>query len=128
MLKAEELQEFRSMLRFLRSRIKGDVEQLEQDAFSASESGGHGSSNHMAEMGTDAWDLDFSLRIVETDQSVLTEIDAALARIEDGTFALCQACIEAGIPPAKAGIPKTRLRAIPYARNCVKCEREKENS
>jgi DnaK suppressor protein len=128
MLKSEELKEFRSMLRFLRARIRGDVEQLEQEAFSASESGGHGSSNHMAEMGTDAWDLDFSLRIVENDQEILSEIDAAIAKIDEGTFGICEMCLEAGKPASKAGIPKARLRAIPYTRNCVNCERLKEES
>lgn len=126
MLKPEDLIQFRDFLLKLRSRIQGDVEQLEEDAFSGADGGNHGSSNHMAEMGTDAWVIDFSMRIVESDQEVLSEIAAALNRIEEGVFGLCEMCLEAGVPEKKAWIPKSRLKAIPYARNCVDCERKRE--
>ena len=126
MLSADELKQFRSMLRVLRARIKGDVEQLEEEAFSSANGGDHGSSNHMAEMGTDAWERDFSLRIVENDQEVLSEIADALNRIDEGTFGLCEMCRSDGASNTRASIRKSRLRAIPYARNCVDCERKRE--
>ena len=126
MLSAEELEQFRTSLLILQARIQGDVDQLEEEAFSGRGGGDHGSSNHMAEMGSDAWEVDFSLRIVENDQEVLSEIVDALTRIEKGTFGLCEACLESGVLPSKAGILKSRLRAIPYARNCVDCERQRE--
>lgn len=127
MITAQDLERFRKMLRSLQARVSGDVRQLEEDAFSGKSNGDHGSSNHMAEMGTDAWDLDFSLRMVENDEEFLKEISTALAKIDKGTFGLCEMCLEAGVPEAKAQIPKARLNAIPYARNCVSCEREREN-
>ena len=126
MLKPEDLTQFRTFLLMLQARIRGDVEQLEEDAFSAAEGGDHGSSNHMAEMGTDAWVIDFSMRIVESDQEVLSEIASALNRIEAGAFGLCEMCTESGVTGKKAWIPKSRLKAIPYARNCVECERRRE--
>jgi DnaK suppressor protein len=126
MLKSEDLTQFRKFLLMLQARIKGDVEQLEEDAFSAAEGGDHGSSNHMAEMATDAWVIDFSMRIVESDQEVLSEIASALNRIEAGVFGLCEMCLENGVVGRKASIPKSRLKAIPYARNCVECERRRE--
>jgi len=126
MLKPDDVKQFRAILRMLRVRLRGDVEQLEEEAFSGSKGGNHGSSNHMAEMGTDAWELDFSLRIVENDQEVLSEIAAALARIDEGTFGLCEMCREAGVANSRAAIPKSRLRTLPYARNCVDCERKRE--
>ncbi len=130
MLKPEESQQFRAALIMLQSRIKGDVEQLEQDTFSTAEGGDHGSSNHIAEMGSDAWEVDFSMRIVGNDQEVLSEIAAALSRIEAGVFGLCEMCVETGLAGRKARIPKSRLKTIPYARNCIECERrrEQENS
>ena len=107
--------------------LHGDVEQLQEEAFSTSESGNdQRSSNHMAEMGSDAWDLDFSLQLVESDQGVLEEISHALKRVDDGTYGLCELCLQQGLPEAKARIPKMRLQAIPHARNCVDCERKKE--
>jgi DnaK suppressor protein len=126
-MKPEELGTFRSMLRMLQARLRGDVEQLKEEAFSGSEAGGdQRSSNHMAEMGSDAWDLDFSLQLVENDQGVLEEISHALKKFDDGSYGLCELCLEQGLPEAKARIPKTRLQAIPHARNCVDCERKKE--
>ena len=126
-MKPEELGTFRSMLRMLQARLRGDVEQLKEEAFSGSEAGGdQRSSNHMAEMGSDAWDLDFSLQLVENDQGVLEEISHALIKFDDGSYGMCELCLEQGLPETKAKIPKARLQAIPHARNCVDCERKKE--
>ncbi len=126
-MKPEELGTFRSMLRMLQARLRGDVEQLKEEAFSGSEAGGdQRSSNHMAEMGSDAWDLDFSLQLVENDQGVLEEISHALKKFDDGSYGMCELCLEQGLPESKAKIPKARLLAIPHARNCVDCERKKE--
>ncbi len=127
-LKTEELEQFRAMLRMIQARVRGDVEQLEEEVFSSSSSSDHGSTNHIADMGSDAWDLDFSLRIVENDQEFLKEISAALSKIDEGRFGLCEMCIEAGLPESKSRIRKARLNAIPYARNCVECERKREEN
>ena len=126
MLKEEDLLQFRIMLRTMQARVQGDVELLEEEAFSAKGNGDHGSSNHMAEMGSDAWDIDFSLRMVENDEEFLKEISTALHKIDKGTFGLCEMCLEADLSEAKSRIPKARLKAIPYARNCVACERKRE--
>jgi DnaK suppressor protein len=126
MLTAVETQRFRKVLVLLGARVRGDVEQLEEEVFSAKQSGDHGSSNHLAEMGTDAWEMDFSMRIVENDQELLSEIAAALNRIEARTYGQCEMCLESGVPARKANIPKSRLNTIPYARNCIECERQRE--
>ena len=127
MLKEDELKQFRQILMAIQARVRGDVRQLEEDAFSGNE-GDHGSSNHLAEMGTDAWETSFSLRMVENDEEFLKEISTALARIDEGTFGLCEMCKEAGLSDSKSKIPKARLKALPYARNCVACERIKEEA
>lgn len=128
MLKKVELSEFRQALLILQARIRGDVQQLTREALDRNEGGGESKSpTHIAELGTQTFEQDFSLRVAESDQDVLTEIDAALKRIESGTFGACLACLEQGRSPSKAFIPKTRLKAIPYARNCVDCERKREN-
>ncbi|MBL8814543.1 MAG: hypothetical protein JNL58_00840 [Planctomyces sp.] len=127
MLKPEELKEFRSILRLLQARLRGDVEQLKEEALSGADSGNdQRSSNHMAEMGSDAWDLDFSLHLVENDEEVLQKISTAIQKIDKGSYGLCERCLETGKPESKARIPKARLHAIPYAENCVECERLRE--
>ena len=123
-MKKKDLDEFKAALLQIRSRIRGDVQQLTSSALD----GGHDSKSptHMAELGTDTFEQDFSLGVMERDQGVLDEIDAALKRIEKGTFGLCESCLEQGKPPSRAAIPKARLNAVPYARNCVDCTRKRE--
>jgi DnaK suppressor protein len=129
MLKVADFEEFKSLLLDVRARIRGDVEHLTSEALDRDQNGGESRSpQHLAELGTDTYEQDFALRRVENEQEVLAEIEAALQRIEAGTYGLCEACLEAGKTPAKAVIPKARLRVIPYARNCVECERKRELS
>jgi DnaK suppressor protein len=127
MLKKTELKEFRTILVTLQARLRGDVAQLTDEALEQGEAGGDSKSpTHIAELGTQNYEQDFSLRFAENDQELLEEITAALKRIEDATYGLCEACVQEGKPPSKSLIPKTRLRAIPYARNCIACERKRE--
>jgi DnaK suppressor protein len=125
--KSAELEEFRQLLLSLRARVRGDVEQMTNEALDRNGDGTESKSpTHLAELGTETYEQDFALRRVENEQELLDEVGEALARIERGTFGQCLSCLESGIAPAKAQIPKARLRVIPYARNCVECERKRE--
>ena len=127
MLKKEEIEQFRLLLLTAQARLRGDVETLTGAALLRGEGAGDSRSpTHIAELGTETYEQDFSLRFAENDQEVLEQIDAALKRIETGTYGLCESCLKEGKPPSKSSIPKTRLKAIPYARNCVECERKRE--
>jgi DnaK suppressor protein len=122
-----DLEEFRELLLTLRARVRGDVEQMTSEALDRNGDGAESKSpTHLAELGTETYEQDFALRRVENEQELLDEVDEALARIDNGTFGLCLSCLESGVAPAKAQIPKARLRVIPYARNCVECERKRE--
>jgi DnaK suppressor protein len=125
MLKANELDQFRSLLLSLQARLRGDVQDLTREALDNGQDSK--TPTHMAELGTETYEQEFSLRMMESDQGLLDEVQAALQRIEKGIFGLCQRCVEEGKTPAKSIIPKLRLKVIPYARNCVDCERRKEN-
>jgi DnaK suppressor protein len=124
-----EFDEFQSLLEAIRGRLRGDVTQLTNEALGA-DRGDMGSESksptHMAELGSETFEQDFALSLVENEQETLAEIGAALEKIKDGTYGLCEACLVGGKNPSQAAIPKARLRAIPYARNCVACERIKE--
>jgi DnaK suppressor protein len=128
MLKKTELAEFKHLLLTLRSRIRGDVQHMQDEALDRPDNGGEGKSpTHLAELGTETYEQDFALRRVENEQEVLEEIDEALRRVDSGAYGVCLACQEQGKTPAKSVIPKARLRVIPYARNCVDCERKRED-
>lgn len=127
MLKKPELDEFQQLLRTLRARVRGDVEQMTHEALDRNGDGYESKSpTHLAELGTETYEQDFALRRVENEQELLDEIAEALGRIDLGTFGLCESCLESGLTPAKSTIPKARLKVIPFARNCVECERKRE--
>lgn len=126
-MKKKELEEFRTLLLGMRARLRGDVEYLTDGALEgAAGSGDSTSPTHIAELGTEAYEQEFALSLVENEQEVLGEIEAALDRVDAGTYGQCEICLQEGKPPSKSAIPKTRLKAIPYARNCVHCERKRE--
>ena len=57
-------------------------------------------------------------RLSERDRSKLAAIDDALEKIEDGTYGVCEECGE--------DIDKKRLKVMPFARNCIRCQSDLE--
>jgi DnaK suppressor protein len=126
-MRKTELNEFKKLLLSWRARLRGDVEHLTDSALDRGDGNGESRSpTHLAELGTETYEQDFSLRVVENDQEILEEIEAALERISLGTYGVCELCLQEGKSNTKASIPKARLRAIPYVRNCIQCERKRE--
>ncbi|NOZ20860.1 MAG: TraR/DksA family transcriptional regulator [Planctomycetes bacterium] len=74
--------------------------------------------DHMADVGTDAFEEDLALSLMEKEEKELAEIDDALARLDDGTYGICEGCGKR--------IPMRRLRVIPHARLCIRCKRAEE--
>lgn len=74
--------------------------------------------NHLAETATVTLDRQIDYSLEEHSAHVLADIDAALQRIDGGTFGTCVTC---GKP-----IPPERLEAIPYAAQCIDCRRQEE--
>ena len=116
-MKKTESKEFRNLLLGLRSRLRGDVSALADAALrkTRSEASGDLSSMpiHMADVGSDAFEQEFTLSLMEHDGSALEQIEAALVRIEDGLYGVCIEC--------EAKIPKARLQVLPHTPHCVKC-------
>ncbi len=74
--------------------------------------------NHLAETASVTVDREIDYTLEENEEEVLAAIDAALARIQEGTYGRCQRC---GQPIAEG-----RLRAIPYATLCIDDKRKDE--
>ena len=74
--------------------------------------------NHLADTATVTLDREIDDTLEENSEHVLKAIDAALAKIEAGTFGICATC---GQP-----IAEERLAAIPYATQCIDCKRREE--
>ena len=121
-MKKADVKVYKERLLALRARLRGDVSQMADAALKQSRTQANGGlSNmpiHMADLGTDNFEQEFTLSLMESDAGILDKIEAALERIEDGTYGECEEC--------GAKIPKTRLNAIPYATMCVKCASQYE--
>jgi DnaK suppressor protein len=115
-LSKADLEHFRGLLIERRRRILSTVTDMEEEALKSA--GQDFSVDHMADHGSDNFEQDLTLSLVETERTELYEIDRALSRIADGTYGLCQAT---GEP-----IPRARLEAIPYARYSVEYQRRVE--
>jgi RNA polymerase-binding transcription factor DksA len=117
-----DLEAYRETLLALRERLKGDVSHLTGEALhtTGGETSG-GLSNaplHPADLGTDNFEQEFTLGLMQNQAQALKEIDDALERVRRGTFGRCEEC--------DAAIPRGRLQALPYARHCVACARKNQ--
>jgi RNA polymerase-binding transcription factor DksA len=112
-----ETKVYKQLLTGLRGRLRGDVNAMADAALNKTRSEASGDLSsmpiHMADVGTDNFEQEFTLSLMENEEETLAQIDAALERIEDGVYGLCVEC--------ETRIPKTRLNAIPYTPHCVKC-------
>jgi DnaK suppressor protein len=110
---------YRKNLLALRQRLAGDVSQLASEALGKNNADGSSSMPiHMADIGSDTFEQDFALDLLAREEEAMSEIDAALERLADGTYGRCEDC--------QQPIPKERLDALPFARRCVKCARQYE--
>jgi RNA polymerase-binding transcription factor DksA len=75
---------------------------------------------HMADAGTDTFDRDFALSLVSSEQEALTEIDAAIKRIHDGTYGICEI--------TQKPIAKDRLLAVPFTRYSAQAQKDLERN
>lgn len=120
-MKKAEVKPFKEMLLALRARLRGDVSAMANAALSTSGSGGSGSSSvpsHMADMGSDTFEQDNTILLMNSEGETLAAVEGGLERIEEGIYGFCLEC--------EGKIPKTRLKAIPYTPHCVKCASELE--
>jgi RNA polymerase-binding protein DksA len=118
-LKKKDLDHYRGLLLERRRELVGDLNAMEKQALQATGSNVSHMPIHMADIGTDTYDQDFMLGLAENERRRLREIDAALVRIEDRTYGICQMTGKV--------IPKTRLNAKPWARYTIEAARQVES-
>jgi DnaK suppressor protein len=117
-----ELERYREKLLALARRIKGDVSDLSGEALrtTGGEASG-GLSNtplHLADLGTDNYEQEVSLSLLENEDQTLEAIRTAVERIDQGTFGRCVRC--------QKEISKERLQAVPFTPYCIECARAVE--
>ena len=114
-----ELDHFKDLLVHRRAEILHNVVEIEDETLRKSRLDASGDLSsmpiHMADLGTDNYQQEFSLGLMDSERRLLSEIDDALQRIDDGTYGICEGT---GQP-----IPKARLEAQPWARYSVEYAR-----
>jgi DnaK suppressor protein len=118
-LSAADTERFKQMLLAKRREILTNVSEIEEEALKKSRLDASGDLSsmpiHMADLGTDNYEQEFALGLMDSERKLLREIDDALQRIEDGTYGICEG--------TGKRIPKARLNAQPWARHCVEYAR-----
>jgi len=118
-LSKAELAGFREMLLEKRRSLVGDMNGIEAEALRMNRKEGSGDLSsmptHPADLGTDNYEQEFTLGLLESERQMLGEIDEALERIRNGTYGICQGT---GKP-----ITKARLRARPWAKYSIEYAR-----
>ena len=114
-----ELEEFRKLLLDKRRSLIGDMNGMESEALrlNRQDAGGDLSlmPDHPANIATDNFEQEFTLGLLESERTLLTEINEALERIDNGTFGIC---LGTGEP-----ISKPRLIARPWAKFTIEYAR-----
>ncbi len=116
---AADIERFKQMLLEKRREIVGSVNEMQNETLKKSRLDAAGDLSsmpiHMADIGTDNYDQEFALGLMDSERKLLKEIDDALQRIEQKAYGVCEAT---GKPIAKA-----RLEAKPWARYRVEYAR-----
>jgi len=118
-LSSTNIEHFKQMLLEKRREILRNVNEFEDEALKKSRLDASGDLSsmpiHMADLGTDNYEQEFALGLMDSERKLLREIDDALGRIEQGTYGICEG--------TGKQIPKVRLEAQPWARYCIEYAR-----
>jgi DnaK suppressor protein len=118
-LTSANTEHFKQMLLEKRREILRNVNEFEDEALKKSRLDAAGDLSsmpiHMADIGTDNYEQEFALGLMDSERKLLKEIDEALQRIEQKTYGICEGT---GKP-----IPKARLEAQPWAKYCIEYAR-----
>ncbi len=114
-LTAKQLAGFKEMLLALRSHVSNEYASLSRDTISANQR-----DPSLSDQGTDTFDREMELNMMGTEQEAISEIDAALQRIEKKTFGICELTGDI--------INIERLKVLPYVRYTVRAQSELEKS
>lgn len=121
-LSAKDIAHFQTLLLEKRRELLRNVSEIEDEALGRSRQDASGDLScmplHMADLGTDNYEQEFALGLMDSERKLLGEIDEALHRIQEGTYGKCAGTGES--------IGKPRLEAKPWSRYCVEFARKLE--
>ena len=105
---------YRAALAVLQARLRPDCSSIIEQTRTASHSSELSNVPlHLGDAGTEEFLFELNTTLLENEEYLIHEVEAALRRLDDGSFGKCEQC--------GGQIMKERLDAIPYARHCIKC-------
>lgn len=115
-----DVEGFRQRLLDERTRVSEELERLSEGTARPmeDESDDDGVDSHLADSASDTLGREIELTLEDNADRLLASIDGALARIDDGTYGVCEKCGRT--------ISGERLEALPYATKCIDCKRLEE--
>jgi RNA polymerase-binding transcription factor DksA len=120
----EKYKRYYKLLLDLRNHLTEGIERHSEETLKRSSKDDAGDlsayGQHMADAGTDTFDRDFALSMVASEQEALSEIDAAIKRIHDGTYGICEI--------TQKPIAKDRLLAVPFTRYTAEAQKDLERN
>lgn len=114
----EQLDYFRQRLLSVRQDMEREIDNLNEATAASLQDAEYGVSNHMADEATDIYEREKNMALVEDRRQLLEQVDAALARVDDGTYGIC---LRTGKP-----IALERLEVLPYAAYSIEAQRMEE--
>lgn len=115
-LTSQQILHFRELLEQRRHRLSSDLTLMQDEALKVT--GQDNSADSVADAGTDNYEQDFTLGLIESEEALAREVDEALMRIERNAFGVCESC--------ETPIPLARLEILPFTRCCVDCQQKRE--
>ena len=103
-----------------KERILRTIGHLKEDALGDKKQNFGGVPTHIADLGTDEFSRDLEINLSNSEGKILKLINEAIEKLENGTYGKCERCGK--------NIPKSRLTALPYAKYCIKCQKEIEKT
>jgi DnaK suppressor protein len=115
-----DLDRFRRELEDERERLRGALEAVNHTSSLTAETGdlSTGPGDHIADNATETFMRELDEGLEDNAEHLIEEIEAALRRIEDGTYGTCVVCAKP--------IGEERLEAVPYATLCIDDKRKQE--
>jgi len=112
MAQKEAFADVRARLEQQRASLRSDIAALAVDNQAAQDDAGIG--NHIADDATDMFDRERDMALRSNSQELLAQVEAAIARIDQGRYGICARCGQQIAPD--------RLEALPYAIYCINCQ------
>lgn len=115
---AKELAAVRSELEGERERLAAELEATEHDIAAMVSDGGDGAGDDVADAGSKTFEREQEMSLASNARDLLSQTERAIARIDDGTYGICESC--------GSRIGKARLQAFPRATLCLACKEAEE--